>query len=42
LGIPCVCGTEVGSRRIRDGQLIRVDGGAGTVEIMAPAVKATG
>ena len=29
LGIPCVCGTEIGSRRIRDGQLIRVDGDAG-------------
>ena len=42
LGIPCVCGTEVGSRRIRDGQLIRVDGGAGTVEIIAPAVEVAG
>ncbi|CDO90337.1 PEP-utilizing protein [Mycobacterium triplex] len=40
LGIPCVCGTEVGSRRIRDGQLIRVDGDAGTVEIVEPAVPA--
>ena len=39
LGIPCVCGTEVGSRRIPDGQLVRVDGGAGTVEILEPAVK---
>src|SRR5580693_833369 len=42
LGIPCVCGTEVGSRRIRDGQLIRVDGDAGLVEIVEPAVKAPG
>ncbi|CQD17942.1 PEP-utilizing protein [Mycobacterium lentiflavum] len=42
LGIPCVCGTEVGSRRIQDGQLIRVDGDAGTVEIVAPAVTASG
>jgi phosphohistidine swiveling domain-containing protein len=42
LGIPCVCGTEVGSRRIRDGQLIRVDGDAGLVEILEPAVKAVG
>jgi len=42
LGIPCVCGTEVGSRRIRDGQLIRVDGDAGLVEILEPAVKAPG
>lgn len=40
LGIPCVCGTEVGSRRIRDGQLIRVDGDVGTVEIIEPAVEA--
>lgn len=39
LGIPCVCGTEVGSRRIRDGQLIRVDGDAGRVEIVEPAAK---
>jgi phosphohistidine swiveling domain-containing protein len=42
LGIPCVCGTEVASRRIRDGQLVRVDGDAGRVEIVEPAVKATG
>jgi phosphohistidine swiveling domain-containing protein len=42
LGIPCVCGTEIGSRRIRDGQLIRVDGDAGRVEILEPAVKASG
>jgi phosphohistidine swiveling domain-containing protein len=42
LGIPCVCGTEVASRRIRDGQLIRVDGDAGLVEILEPAVKAVG
>jgi phosphohistidine swiveling domain-containing protein len=42
LGIPCVCGTEIGSRRIRDGQLIRVDGDAGLVEILEPAVKAPG
>jgi len=42
LGIPCVCGTEVGSRRIRDGQLIRVDGDAGRVDVVEPAVNATG
>jgi phosphohistidine swiveling domain-containing protein len=42
LGIPCVCGTEVASRRIRDGQLIRVDGDAGLVEILEPATKAVG
>jgi phosphohistidine swiveling domain-containing protein len=42
LGIPCVCGTEVGSRQIRDGQLIRVDGDAGRVEILESAVNAPG
>jgi phosphohistidine swiveling domain-containing protein len=34
LGIPCVCGTETGSTRIRDGQRIRVDGTLGTVEVL--------
>ncbi|MCV7037946.1 phosphoenolpyruvate carboxykinase [Mycolicibacterium moriokaense] len=34
IGIPCVCGTEVGSRRITEGQLIRVDGDRGTVEVL--------
>jgi phosphohistidine swiveling domain-containing protein len=34
LGIPCVCGTENGSRRIVDGQLVRVDGDRGTVEVL--------
>lgn len=34
IGIPCVCGTEVGSRRIPDGELIRVDGDRGSVEIL--------
>lgn len=34
LGIPCVCGTEDGSRRIGDGQLIRVDGDLGTVTVL--------
>jgi pyruvate,water dikinase len=34
LGIPCVCGTEDGSRRILDGQLIRVNGDLGTVEVL--------
>ncbi|QZT59871.1 phosphoenolpyruvate carboxykinase [Mycolicibacterium austroafricanum] len=34
IGIPCVCGTDVGSRRIVDGQLIRVDGDRGTVEVI--------
>lgn len=34
LGLPCVCGTENGSRLIRDGQLIRVDGDHGVVEVL--------
>jgi phosphohistidine swiveling domain-containing protein len=34
LGIPCVCGTEDGSNRIRDGQRVRVDGNRGTVEVL--------
>lgn len=34
LGIPCVCGTENGSYRIKDGQHIRLDGDRGTVEIL--------
>jgi pyruvate,water dikinase len=35
LGLPCVCGTEDGSRRIGDGQQVRVDGDAGTVTVLA-------
>ncbi|MEU4312022.1 PEP-utilizing enzyme [Nocardia sp. NPDC024068] len=31
LGIPCVCGTDNGSYRIRDGQRIRLDGDTGQV-----------
>ena len=34
LGIPCVCGTETGSRRIQDGQILRLDGDAGKVEVI--------
>jgi pyruvate,water dikinase len=34
LGIPCVCGTGTGSTRLRDGQLIRVNGDEGTVEVL--------
>ncbi|MGW4124656.1 PEP-utilizing enzyme [Nocardia sp. NPDC004711] len=36
LGIPCVCGTENGSYRIEDGQLLRLNGDLGTVEILGP------
>jgi pyruvate,water dikinase len=34
LGIPCVMGTGDGTRRIRTGDRLRVDGAAGTVEIL--------
>jgi phosphohistidine swiveling domain-containing protein len=34
LGIPCVCGTETGSHRIQDGQILRLDGDRGTVEVI--------
>jgi len=37
LGIPCVTNTGDASRLIRDGDLIRVDGGAGTVTILRRA-----
>jgi len=34
LGIPCVVNTRSGSRTLRTGDRVRVDGGAGTVEIL--------
>ena len=34
LGLPCVCGTQDGSRRIGNGQMVRVDGDAGVVTIL--------
>jgi pyruvate,water dikinase len=34
LGVPCVIGTKDGTRRIPDGAKIRVDGDAGTVEVL--------
>jgi pyruvate,water dikinase len=37
LGIPCVMGVPDATRGIRDGDLVRVDGSAGTVEILRPA-----
>jgi pyruvate,water dikinase len=48
-GIPAVLGTAVATRRIRSGQLIRVDGDAGTVKLLGgeeteqiePATKGT-
>jgi pyruvate,water dikinase len=37
LGLPCVVNTRTGSRDIRTGDRLRVDGDAGTVEILEPA-----
>jgi pyruvate,water dikinase len=34
LGIPCVINTRTGTSRLRTGQRIRVDGTAGTVEVI--------
>ena len=34
MGIPCVIGTRDGTRRIRSGDRVRVDGSAGTVEVL--------
>lgn len=38
LGLPCVVNTRTGTREIRTGDRVRVDGGAGTVEILVPKV----
>ena len=37
LGVPCVIGTGDGTRRIRTGDRLLVDGSAGRVEILARA-----
>lgn len=37
LGIPCVMGTGDGTRRLRTGDTVRVDGRAGTVELLQRA-----
>ncbi|MCV7412396.1 hypothetical protein AWC05_17430 [Mycobacterium florentinum] len=37
LGLPCVVNTRTGTRMLRDGDLVRVDGGAGTVQLMKRA-----
>lgn len=37
LGLPCVMGTDVGTSLLRTGDLVRVDGNAGTVEVVDPA-----
>lgn len=36
LGIPCVIGTGDGTRRLRTGDLVRLDGTAGRVELLEP------
>ncbi|GEL18840.1 PEP/pyruvate-binding domain-containing protein [Pseudonocardia asaccharolytica] len=40
-GLPAVTGAATATTRIRTGQLIRVDGGAGTVTLLDPAVSRT-
>jgi phosphoenolpyruvate synthase/pyruvate phosphate dikinase len=37
LGIPCVINTRVGTRTLKDGDLVRVDGGTGIVNVLHPA-----
>jgi pyruvate, water dikinase len=34
LGVPCVIGTSSGTRDLRDGDLVRVDGSTGVVEVL--------
>jgi pyruvate,water dikinase len=36
MGIPCVMGTGDGTRRLRTGDVVRVDGAAGTVTVTTP------
>jgi pyruvate,water dikinase len=42
MGIPCVINTRTGTRVIADGDRLRVDGDAGTVEILERAPELTG
>ncbi|MGH9034595.1 MAG: PEP-utilizing enzyme, partial [Acidimicrobiia bacterium] len=35
LGVPCVINTRVGTQRLRTGDLLRVDGDAGVVAVLA-------
>jgi pyruvate,water dikinase len=37
LGIPCVASIEAATRRIPDGAMVEVDGGAGQVTILSGA-----
>ncbi|HLF41678.1 MAG TPA: PEP-utilizing enzyme, partial [Acidimicrobiia bacterium] len=39
LGVPCVINTRTGTSRLRTGDVVRVDGDAGTVIVLAPAPK---
>ncbi|HEY1968680.1 MAG TPA: PEP-utilizing enzyme [Pseudonocardia sp.] len=41
LGVPCVVNTRVGTRVLRSGDLVRVDGKAGTVEVLKRAAQPT-
>lgn len=41
LDIPCVMNTTTGTRTLRDGDLVRVDGRAGTVEVLQRAAATT-
>jgi rifampicin phosphotransferase len=41
LGVPCVVNTRTGTRTLRTGDRVRVDGQAGTVEILERATKTT-
>jgi phosphohistidine swiveling domain-containing protein len=42
LGIPCVMGTQQGTRTLRTGDICRVDGAAGTVEVLKRAGESVG
>lgn len=42
LGLPCVVNMRTGTRALRDGDIVRVDGSAGTVEIVKRAQPGTG
>jgi pyruvate, water dikinase len=35
LGVPCVINTVVGTQRLQSGDTVRIDGTAGTVEVLA-------
>ncbi|MBA3654349.1 MAG: peptidase [Actinobacteria bacterium] len=42
LGVPCVIGTGDGTRRIHTGDVVRVDGSAGVVEVLKRTTRAGG